>query len=517
MGDITKDRESLLGFIFQSNSSLCHEFFLPYLRNQDLSKLDTSLTDKVIRNLYFTQIGHFYNTNEVGSISELNWIVNRNISITRFRLSTLETGKWIIIDYSYWHYLTFVYFPLFITDEDSNDELYHQLAVQNPDLIELSGGFITSAGLKAVAESCGHKLLAIYFTMNSDYPPSAETIEILCLNCPNLISFSLNGGVTDTNLVPLVQHCPRVEELSLGNSDISSNALPILSSLTCLKILSMTPMLRLSTAAAISMLKCFSVLETLHLTSLLGDDSAASDLLTCLGSHCPKLFDLRLGDLNRYSDESFLSLVRGCPRLEILDITIRNDASLIALGRYSPHLKTLVPRSNGYSDIGLIALSEGCPDTVVDMRILSMREHVTDRGVLAIARHCSKLDMVHAYLNSNISKDSLCILFKSTPLLTNFMILDCALICDECITTLFQYCHNITKFTLNNASENGLISQQSFYVSIRYMGALEQLTLTDVDITDETLIAISRQCTKLTLVRYVYGICILYVIYILYV
>ena len=92
MSDITKERESLLGFIFQSDSSLCHEFFLPYLRNQDLSTIDTSLTDKVLRNSYFKQIGHFYNANEVGSISELNWILNRNISITRFRLSTRETG-----------------------------------------------------------------------------------------------------------------------------------------------------------------------------------------------------------------------------------------------------------------------------------------------------------------------------------------------------------------------------------------------------------------------------------------
>ena len=102
MSDITKEGESLLGFIFQSESSLCREFFLPYLRNQDLSKLDTSLTEKVIRNLYFRQIGHFYNTNEVGSLSELTWIVKRNISITRFRLSTLETGKSIV----YKSYLT---------------------------------------------------------------------------------------------------------------------------------------------------------------------------------------------------------------------------------------------------------------------------------------------------------------------------------------------------------------------------------------------------------------------------
>ena len=410
----------------------------------------------------------------------------------------------LLIDYYHWYHLTFVYFPLYITDEDCNDELYHKLVVQNPDLIELSGGFITSAGLKAVAESgCGLKLLAIYFTMNCDDAPPAETIETLCLHYPNMISFYLNGGVTDANLQPLVQHCPRLEELSLGNSDISNRALNTLSSLTHLKILSITPVSRLSITAAIPMLRSLGMIETLHLPSLMGDDAAASALLICLGSYCPKLFDLRLGDLNRYSDESFLSLVRGCPRLEILDITIRNDASLIALGRYSPQLKTLVPRSNGYTDIGLIALSEGCPNTVVDMRILSMREHVTDRGVLAIARHCSKLDMVHAYLNSNISKDSLCILFKSTPLLSHFMILDCALICDECIITLFKYCHNITKFTLNNASENNLISQQSFIMSIPYMRSLEQLTLTDVDVTDETLIAISMQCTKLTLIRYV--------------
>ena len=58
------------------------DIFYPYLSNDDIGKIDSALTDKSLREIYIKQVSKFYLTNSIRSSSELEWIVDRKISLT---------------------------------------------------------------------------------------------------------------------------------------------------------------------------------------------------------------------------------------------------------------------------------------------------------------------------------------------------------------------------------------------------------------------------------------------------
>ena len=76
-------KESILRFIFQS----CWDVFLPYLSNVEIGKLDLIITDVSLRKLYFSFVKEFYLTNKIYDYKELDWILTKNISLTKCHLA----------------------------------------------------------------------------------------------------------------------------------------------------------------------------------------------------------------------------------------------------------------------------------------------------------------------------------------------------------------------------------------------------------------------------------------------
>ena len=73
---------SILRYIFQS----CWDIFLPFLSNLEIGKLDLIITDVTSRKLYFTLVNEFYLINKVYDYKELDWILIKNISLTKCHL-----------------------------------------------------------------------------------------------------------------------------------------------------------------------------------------------------------------------------------------------------------------------------------------------------------------------------------------------------------------------------------------------------------------------------------------------
>ena len=73
---------SILRFIFESY----WEIFLPFLSNLEIGKLDLILTDVSLRKLYFSLVNSFYMKNTIYDYKELDWILNKNISLTKCHL-----------------------------------------------------------------------------------------------------------------------------------------------------------------------------------------------------------------------------------------------------------------------------------------------------------------------------------------------------------------------------------------------------------------------------------------------
>ena len=83
------DNSSILMFILGS----CWHVFLPYLSNLEIGKLDLILTDVSLRKLYFNLVNEFYLNNRIYEYEELDWILNKHISLTKCHLEFWTKGK----------------------------------------------------------------------------------------------------------------------------------------------------------------------------------------------------------------------------------------------------------------------------------------------------------------------------------------------------------------------------------------------------------------------------------------
>ena len=96
---IDKSQQVLI-LLFES----CWELFYPYLSNRNVWKLDTALTDKSLRNLYFKRLKEFYLERSIYSSAELEWIMKRGIDLTVVSLAFEFLGKVVWLKYSYKSY-----------------------------------------------------------------------------------------------------------------------------------------------------------------------------------------------------------------------------------------------------------------------------------------------------------------------------------------------------------------------------------------------------------------------------
>ena len=70
-----------------------YDLFSSYLTNRELGVLDNVISDINLRFVYLEQAARFYLYNKVQSLGELEWILKRNINITKCRLDFDCEGK----------------------------------------------------------------------------------------------------------------------------------------------------------------------------------------------------------------------------------------------------------------------------------------------------------------------------------------------------------------------------------------------------------------------------------------
>lgn len=71
----------------------CWDLLFPYLYGADLANIDSALTEKSLRAIYFKQVDKFYLSRIIWSVCELEWIMRRGISLTVCRLNFRRDGE----------------------------------------------------------------------------------------------------------------------------------------------------------------------------------------------------------------------------------------------------------------------------------------------------------------------------------------------------------------------------------------------------------------------------------------
>ena len=322
--------------------------------------------------------------------------------------------------------------------------------------------------------------------------------------------------MSDATIEAIASNCPHLEKLVLVcGAGLNNLSISYLSSLLHLRELDIMHCPDISITDIQTLVQSIPNIESFCFEISREENEGPSDILIfqAIGSCCPRLRVLKCASLasSIYEDGSVMPVFAGCPLLEGFRVYDEspNDGVLFAVGKSCPRLRCISfdgredtrPR---YTDLGLIALSRGCPG-LTDLRLITCDPlSVTDKAILSFAEHCHRLEAFYLVHNL-ITGRAVCALLKANPnlisvglggdLLNGEVILCLALQCRKLISLDLAGCRNLTEAMLSTI----------FTRCTR----LETLALVSADVTDalvETLLLYckslseidSRMCPKIT-------------------
>ena len=509
----SKKCQSIFRFIFES----CWDVFLPYLSNLEIGKFDLILTDVSLRKLYFSLVNEFYLNNKIYDYKELDWILKKNISLTKCHLEFSFKGRQLLLYIDTKFYATYI-FTLYISSIDAEFEAFSRIALMCPNLVEISGKNIDEVGLRALGRLNGSCLSIVKFDFIFIAVEALldMAIDVLCKGSPSLKSLRLieagtgptgiTGNYTDAAVQCIIQHCPNIEVLSLCSwTRITDLSMIHLTHLPRLRELDLPSCHQLTSAGVQGLLNANRELESLMLSNVDRDNDELAALingalLTCIGLCCHNLVKLHLR-FDNYTDHSditsasFEAMIKGLPVLEdlLLDEYTESNTILPMLGRYCPRLKTVHIDEVACTDDDFVSMCRGCP--LIESLDISFLRTLTDISMLAVAAHCPMLKRLSISYIDSVTDDSLCVLFTQCIHLTSVTLTNLHLITNKSILTLLKYCPQLRYLSL---TANPRLTDYCIQAIITYCPLIESLDLWHIStLTHETIVQISRYCKQL--------------------
>lgn len=326
--------------------------------------------------------------------------------------------------------------------------------------------------------------------------------------CPNLINFTLSGdywSLADEDVGVIVERCPLLYKLCLmGLSEITDLSLSYISSLVNLVELDISSLEIIDTDSSgmtsdglQSLVKARPSIQVLKCNIEEGD---VDSFLECVGTHCTHLRVLVVEtgeEIAGAEHAAVIALVQGCPLLEELDIDeySPNDDVLYTLSEHCPRLKridTYKYESAAFTDLGLIAMSRGCPD--LTQLHLHDAPDIADATILSFAEHCHKLDSFALSNNQLITSPAMCALLKANPGITAIEVTSCTLIDDKLILAIAQHCPKVKLLRVLGCQRS---SAESLYTLARGCRSLVDIFIVNSTITDAFVDILTHHCMRL--------------------
>ena len=368
-------------------------------------------------------------------------------------------------------------------DKFDYDVLHTQLVGKFPDLVEIKAMYVD----ETVMEELGGPALKV---ASFDDPSTvAEGFINFVVKCPNIVSISITGGdndiASDKAVHAIVTNCPRLEHLTFMSlfGSLTDLSLSHLESLQYIKELGLDWNLAMTRAAT----QAFFQLRgpNLEVLSMQFDDKECTfidEILVAISYHCPRLRVFHCeSESPHITKVAVAAMVRGCPLLEDISISVGtrkwdclDDEVMVALAENRPRLKTVTlsehRSSPKFTDIGLIALSRGCPD--LTQLYIHGAHSITDAAVLSLAEHCHKLKSIYTSENDLITSSAVCSLLEANPDITSLQLHGRSIITDEVCRSLMRGCRQLTTLTFGgceNLSEALLVALLSRCPSLGYL------------------------------------------------
>uniref|UniRef100_A0A6V7QRP7 F-box/LRR-repeat protein 15-like leucin rich repeat domain-containing protein n=1 Tax=Ananas comosus var. bracteatus TaxID=296719 RepID=A0A6V7QRP7_ANACO len=216
----------------------------------------------------------------------------------------------------------------------------------------------------------------------------------------------------------------------------------------------------------------------------------------------PCLEDLALAGCLGINDQALLSLKQGCMSLGVLDVS--NCQHVTHLG-----LSSILSRAPGLCQLNLVYFCPFTQSLASSLQKLSKLQSirldgcpVTSAGLKAIANSCTSLKELSLSKCSGVTDEGLSSVVVKHKTLMKLDITCCRNITDVSVANITSSCSALTSLRMESC---GLVSNEAFRLIGQHCQLLEELDLTDNDVDDEGLKAISR-CCKLSSLKI--GICL---------
>ena len=173
-----------------------------------------------------------------------------------------------------------------------------------------------------------------------------------------------------------------------------------------------------------------------------------------LRGDCPHLTEAYLS-YTELGDDDVVRLARGCPRLEVLDVSYNNkivgsggalsNAALDCIGKSCGRLRDFTAAGMIYmTDVTPLAV--GCPK--LEKFDMGASIYLAKNGMIALARGCNRLASVYASHCQNMDDDVVKALASHCPLLCEVNIDHCYKLTDDAIRELAARCPDLVKVSL---------------------------------------------------------------------
>jgi len=249
-----------------------------------------------------------------------------------------------------------------------------------------------------------------------------DILTYMGLNCPRIISVSMQGVATDEIIAALAHALPGLQVLSLPNS-------------------------REFTSLGIAELaRCCNDLRKLDLT--LNPQITNEDLIA-LAHGCPQLTDVDLAG-HTTSDTGMTLLAQGCPKLETISLPYSDcitDKSIQALAHHCPLLKAVYTRTGrNITDVGIIALSTHC----LHLKCLSLiGSQITDAALNSLATYLTGLSELRLEDCKEVTSNGIAKLVRCNNL-SFLKVWRCVNVGDAGVIAVVQNCHRLRILWLLN-------------------------------------------------------------------
>ena len=276
------------------------------------------------------------------------------------------------------------------------------------------------------------------------------------------------------------------------------------------------------------------------------------DALLSLGSCCPNLRSVTIDSCDKVTDVGLLALLQGCRRVHTLDLraTAITDDGLRGVAEHCTQLTSLdLHGCKRVTDEGVRLVAHACGKVLKELdlstcKLLTVESHkavahdcrgitdlnlhrcnVTDAGLHAIAQKCHHVVTLDLSNNSEVTNQGLKKVVEECRLISTLDLSTCTSLSSEGLLDVARHCTQLTSLDLSGNELDigeglrGILEQRgsslanldlsyclkleavSFHAIADHCASITWLSLANCKtaaVTDDVLLAIGRQCKRLT-------------------